>query len=273
MKSELAKTGRWARAATGATMLQRARSFSGMRSPRRLRHLRPPAIGTFPGGIIKCPMCSRTFETGPGFMWHLTSMHPGEQLDEAGVRTLRALDRAVCNRCRLSTPLRPLQVGDIIPGPRTGAPTVSARREAELAERAADTRRSQLDNRRNDVALPMDFTTRIRRLKGGGQTHIPIELRVRHATICAETLEGMAEKLPGWTLLEEGRSKLLLIDPPAGVHVPMEIATRTSLWQGGRLEELLSRVEAQMVLRRSERRSHVIKRAEAAKTAKKRRGR
>ena len=37
----------------------------------------PPSIATFPGGAIACPWCSRTFDTGPSLMRHVTTMHAG----------------------------------------------------------------------------------------------------------------------------------------------------------------------------------------------------
>jgi hypothetical protein len=101
---------------------------------------------------------------------------------------------------------------------------------------------------------------RVTLLGSGTQTHIPIDLRIRHAKKWAEALEGMADKLPGWTLLEEGRSKLLLMDPPAGMHVPTEIAARTRMWQNGQYTELLTRIEAQAVLGRAPRRQSQAKR-------------
>ncbi|CAK0846886.1 unnamed protein product [Prorocentrum cordatum] len=106
-------------------------------------HLRSPAAsGATSGGgrhslngVITCPLChERSSEACPGLMRPLTTTHAGEALDDGAVAVLRALDRAVCsdpacggirrigmttcNRCRHSTPLRPLQVGDIVPGPR-----------------------------------------------------------------------------------------------------------------------------------------------------------
>jgi hypothetical protein len=40
---------------------------------------------------------------------------------------------------------------------------------------------------------------------------------------------GMAAGLPGWTALEEGRSKLLFAAIPSGSHVAREVAIRAEL--------------------------------------------
>ena len=244
----------------------------------------PPALVAFPGGVIQCPMCDRTFGSGPGLMRHLTTIHAGASLDAEAVRVLRALGRAVCsdsscngirrigmvscNRCHRSTSLRPLIEGDVVPGPRTGnapAPTTGAS-TADLA--TANARRSA---RREDVDLSANFTSRVRMLHGATQTHIPIALRARHAKIWAETLEGMAANSPGWTSLEEARSKLLLLDPPPGKHIPTELEERVVLWQQGQYEELLCRAEAQAALRRTPPKRNIQKKAEAVLASKKRR--
>ena len=147
----------------------------------------PPAVVSFSGGVIGCPLCDRSFTTG--FMWHLTSMHDGASLDAHAVCVLRALDRAVCcdtscngirrigmvtcNRCHRSTYLRPLVEGDIIPGPRTAA----AGSSTSAAQVTTNASRS---TRREDVDIPSDFVGRVRMLRGTTQTHIPVALRARH---------------------------------------------------------------------------------------------
>jgi hypothetical protein len=57
--------------------------------------------------------------------------------------------------------------------------------------------------------------------------------------------KGMAARLPAWSALKEGRSKLLLAEIPNGAHVPREIAIRVGLFERRSFEELLSRVEYQ----------------------------
>ena len=97
----------------------------------------PPApAASFPGGVITCTLCQQEFVHGaPGFMRHLTCAHAGCIVDDDMLGLLRSLQRAVCsntacggfrrigmnqcNLCRRSTVPRPIQAGDVIPGPRT----------------------------------------------------------------------------------------------------------------------------------------------------------
>ena len=59
----------------------------------------------------------------------------------------------------------------------------------------------------------------------------------------------MADKLSGWTLVKEGRAKLLLAESPVGVHLETELATRVAMWVKGEFDALLTRIEAQPTLR------------------------
>eukprot|EP00973_Karenia_brevis_P032357 4460181-Karenia_brevis.AAC.1 len=61
----------------------------------------------------------------------------------------------------------------------------------------------------DDIALPDDFIARVRRLPANTLVHIPVACRARFAGLTADRWEGLAANKPGWSLLEEGRSKLL----------------------------------------------------------------
>ena len=82
---------------------------------------------------------------------------------------------------------------------------------------------------------------------------MPVELRNRLAKITTTCLEGMAASMPGWSSLEEGRSKLLFSSIPTGAHVSTEVATRTALMERRAFGELVNRVELQAALRRQTR--------------------
>ena len=100
----------------------------------------------------------------------------------------------------------------------------------------------------NDIPLTQDFASRIEKVPGNRtQLHIPSRLRPRHARIWATTLEGFNEDLPGFSRLEEARSKLLLHTPPQGLHVGHELDMRTRMWEEGRCLDLLGRIESQLM--------------------------
>ena len=104
----------------------------------------------------------------------------------------------------------------------------------------------------DDIDLPNAFCDRVRVLPGGqSQIHIPLNSRDRQARIWAQTLEGLNEDLPGWTLLEEARTRLLLTTPPKGIHVQSELNERTTLWEASKFEELQTKIEAQNLMVRS----------------------
>ena len=152
--------------------------------------------------------------------------------------------------------------------PRVVDPAVVARENALRASAA-----SSQSSAHGDVVLPPGFSERIRTIPGGmSQLHTPEKLRARLAKAWAETLEGMAADLPGWTRLEEGRTRLLLTTPPAGIHVQTEISERLSLWENRQWTALLARVEAQLLISgsRSSRGSQ-SKRSKTAAAASKRR--
>ena len=82
-----------------------------------------------------------------------------------------------CNRCRRSTTLRPLQVGDSIAGPRTASPPWEAGQNTSTNE--SNGNQASARGSRGDVTLPADFKRRVNLLRRPTQTHIPIELRAR----------------------------------------------------------------------------------------------
>ena len=110
---------------------------------------------SFPGGVITCTLCQQEFvhDFIPGFMRHLTQEHAGDMVDDDMLGLLRSLQRVVCsntacggfrrigmrrcNLCRRSTVHRPIQAGDVIPGPRTTDTSEAARLHAASAAHAA----------------------------------------------------------------------------------------------------------------------------------------
>lgn len=128
--------------AAGAGLHARPGSASASAVRRALLASPPPPplaqapTSAFAGGVVVCPICkSAAFQTGGGLVRHITAMHTGESLSEGSVDVLRRLDRAVCtevqcgglnrvglrrqcNRCGRAANLRPLQAGDVVPGPR-----------------------------------------------------------------------------------------------------------------------------------------------------------
>ena len=133
-----------------------------------------------------------------------------------------------------------------MPGARSADPAEAAR--AQAANAASDTG-EQANVHQEDVRLPPGFFERARLIPGATlQVHLPVALRVRLARVWAQTLEGMAADLPGYTRLEEVRSRLLTATPPPGMHVESELAARLALWEVGQWGELLARLEAQALL-------------------------
>ena len=100
-----------------------------------------------------------------------------------------------------------------------------------------------------DVQLPSDFASRIRALQPRTLVHIPLSLRARATKAWAECLEGIVDNLPGWASLEEGRSKLLFTECLPGVHNPTELGIRMAMWENRDIEGLLTRLEADRVVR------------------------
>ena len=168
-------------------------------------------------------------------MRHLTTKHCGATVDDAMLGTLRRVDRAVCTvpacgginrigsrqcvRRGRGTTLRPLQVGDVIPGTlASGVSIRSAQVSTETGVESPERTQAEPDSL-PDVDLPGDWTMRVRRLPCRTRVHVPVAFRMRHTRAWSQTLEGMAAKLSGWWKLEEGRTKLLLSEVPEGVNV------------------------------------------------------
>ena len=194
--------------------------------------------------------------TPQSFMRHLTATHEGTAIDEHMFTLLRGLGRAVCtgpgcgcirqagtrqcHRCGQSRALRPLAVGDVIPGGR-GVPLRAAADAVQPPANAAAP-----DGRQGDIQPPVDFAQRVRRLPSHSLVHIPVAAREKICRATQDVWAGMAAGLPGWTAIEEGRTKLLLAGIPSGAHVPQEVLRRADLFLRRSYEELLSRVELQM---------------------------
>jgi hypothetical protein len=98
------------------------------------------------------------------------------------------------------------------------------------------------------LALPPDFTQRIRKLPCNTLLHIPISCRLRSLNIMENCLQGMCEGSSSHALAEEGRSKLLFGAVPQGVPAADEVAARLRLWEGRRFEQLLQKTEQQVIM-------------------------
>ena len=216
--------------------------------------------------VLRCVWCpGSTFASAGALMRHMTRAHGGCQLDAQMLRAMESIDRAVCaspgcgcirrrdsrqcHRCGETHATRALSAADVIPGARRGAvPTEDAGPEqcqaAGGAQPAVD----------GDVMLPPRFTERIRQLPSATLVHIPVACRARIAVVTAQCWEGTAAALPGWSRLEEARSKLLFAGIPARSHMPKEVASRLALLEAREFETLLERVEADCGPKRRRRR-------------------
>jgi len=94
-------------------------------------------------------------------------------------------------------------------------------------------------------ALPDAFVRRVRALKPRTYVRIAFSVRATLCDITAGLIEGMNANSATAGALEEGRSKLLLAVIPKGASPPTEMRVRLDLWQSGRFEELLARIEVQ----------------------------
>ena len=226
-----------------------------------------PPPSAFAGGVVVCPICeAHAFQTARGLMGHITAMHVGVCLSEDAADVLRRLDRAVCterqcgginrigmrqcNRCKRAVTLRTLQAGDVVPAPMaTAMPSLAQ----VAASQVADVARSQASQAAGpdpvDVSLPLDWAARVRKLPSTTMVHVPIAFRVKHTQAWTTCMEGVAEGLPGYCMLEEARSKILLGECPKGVYAPRELGARFHLWQTTEFEQLLVRAESQALLR------------------------
>ena len=206
-------------------------------------------------------------------MRHLSAMHTGRIIDEemcaalismqrsicadAMCRGLRITGRRHCPRCRAETSCRPPQPGDIIAGTANIGPIVD---RAALADSAPPASYSGVDsgaqfNERwrgvqpvaSHPALPVDFSTRTRRLSHNSAVHVPLSLRLRVLRVTRQSWNRMADGDPTWARLEESRTKLLLGSLPHGAHATHEIEERLVLWEAGHFDDLLRRAEEQHV--------------------------
>ena len=199
-------------------------------------------IVAFPCSQITCPLCGvdrGCFSTAPGFMRHLTVQHGNQTITQGLATVLRALDRAICsvpqcgglrrigmsqcNSFHSSVAPRPLQVGDIIPGPLAGSIPRDTGAAAQTNQHGSRTASDE------DVVLPYRFTERVRLLPRDTNVHVPAEATPRFTRIWARAAEGLADGMPGWSTFEEGRSKLLPAAILQGAHVLTEVNRRMQL--------------------------------------------
>ena len=232
----------------------------------------PPASGPlvtpFRDGHYWCSMCPhRAFTTVPGLMRHFTSAHAGQQVDEPMRALLVAVERATCtnsrcgglrrvgaracNRCSQPTAARPPQVGDIIAG--AASTLVSQPSSHESSQGDA---RAPLSPNADIIplSLPDDFSQRVRALPSHTLLHVPKSCRLRALNVADSCWTGMALGSPSHAIAEEGRSKLVLGAIPQGTAAADEVDARLTLWEAGRLEELLQRAEQQQIVMKRGRR-------------------
>ena len=78
----------------------------------------------------------------------------------------------------------------------------------------------------------------------------PSSRRLRMIAAAAQCWQGMVRGSDDFSLLEEGRSKLLLASVPPGLGTAAEVAKRLTLWEECRFEDLLRRAEEQLFIHR-----------------------
>jgi len=93
------------------------------------------------------------------------------------------------------------------------------------------------------ASFSASFQQRVRTLSHNSALHLPISLRLRILRITRQCWNRMADGSDAWTILEEARTKLLVGPLPQGMSPHVEVNERVSLWEAGRFEELLSRLE------------------------------
>ena len=195
-------------------------------------------------------------------MRHVTTVHAGAVIDGDMCATLVAMQRCTCtdstcggfrrigartcNRCQQATAARPPAVGDIIAGPLGAAEP--AANDADEATSSSAPRPQPVGGSPDVSTLPRDFTTRVERLSFNTIIHTPKSCRMRLLRIAQECFDGIADGSAYWSLLEEGRSKLLLAPLAEGASAPEEVAERSALWESGSLEVLLQRIEQQLII-------------------------
>ena len=163
-------------------------------------------------------------------------------------RGFRRAGTRTCNRCLQGTDVRPPRIGDIIPGPASAyghtsdQPAVDASAPSTVPEHTASAFEA--------LALPGDFSRRVRKLPCHTLLHIPISCRVRVLNIMENTLQGISAGSNTHALAEEGRSKLLLGAVPEGTSAADEVSARLRLWESGSFEALLRRADQQVIVSR-----------------------
>ena len=226
-----------------ADLPQAVVALQGEGIPGAMDEARAPG-GEAPPPLLRCPLCTGFATRSPPqyLVAHLTRCHAGHVLSEHACGVLCALDRGACTacgawrtmvcrsclRCQSTEPPRALVAGDRLPPPRPGRPGAAPQDPMP-------------------AALPAEahanFLARVRNLPFTTILHMPVDQRIRHATVLANLLNRIAEGDADACVLEEARSRLLLGPVPRGTNVRMELARRLRLWADGQFMVLLVRAE------------------------------
>ena len=136
-------------------------------------------------------------------MRRLTAAHEGTIIDDVMATHLQGLERGVCvedccrclrrigtrscHRCGHARALRPVRVGDIVPGGR-GVPLRTTPRPAQGAQGppAAEPAAPARSVVALEPTLPDDWAERVRRLPHNTLVHIPVALRQRIAALITD---------------------------------------------------------------------------------------
>ena len=97
--------------------------------------------------------------------------------------------------------------------------------------------------------LPLSVLQRCQALRGASAVHIPKSKREEIAAAFGDCLDGTLDGEGTWGTLQQVLFKVVLYGIPSGVTVECELTARLILWNEGRWEELLLRVETQAAQR------------------------
>ena len=211
--------------------------------------------------LLRCTMCQDAdpyhAADSRGLMQHLVRAHLGQPLLAETVAQLRGLGREACRicssirartnprctTCGCATATRPLQLGDVIPDRRRGAPAApsNAATQPSGADAAApppagasqslttDDEWSQVSPSYRDVVVSEPTRRDLERLSQRPLDDLPICVASRMATCFAESLEGCVAGHEAWGVLARYRTRLLLAPVPEGADRNEELKRRLRL--------------------------------------------
>ena len=203
----------------------------------------------------------------PGLMRRITYQRAGSTVDEPTCALFVAIERVTCTvevfdaRVRGSAiavarppgtappslPPPPPAVGDVIMGP-LGASTGAV--DASGAEESGAPSVPDLFVWLPPVTLPPDFTQQIRSLPANTLLHVFSSCRLRMIAAVAQCWQGMARGSDEYSLLDEGRSKLLLSPVLPSLGAATEVTKRLTLWEEVPLADLVQWAEERLLLNR-----------------------